>query len=569
MQQLLQKLEERGLLDGLAVEAARAKIAAGERFDHAVLSVNGLSEAQLLPVLAGELGVDLIDMEGFTPVAGLFNGLPARVLSRHQLMPVARDGDSLTVATASLFDTAGLDELRLATGLRIIPALAPADQIAKALGKHLGVGAETVQSLVRDAGDIQVIDQSKGESVDLAQQAEDASIIQFVNQVLMEAIERRATDVHFEPFEKRLSVRYRVDGVLVDATLPQEVQRFQAAIVSRLKILSHLDIAEKRLPQDGRIKLVVAGREVDVRVSVIPMLFGEAVVLRLLDRSSTLVGLDGLGMASRDQSVFEDILTQPHGIVLVTGPTGSGKTTTLYAGLSKINSIERKIITIEDPIEYHLEGVNQIQVATKAGLTFSKGLRAVLRHDPDVVLIGEIRDRETADIAVQASLTGHLVFSTLHTNDAPGALTRLMDMGVEPFLVASSLEMVVAQRLVRLICNNCKQPVDASEDRLMRERFGGQVPEALYRGVGCEKCNGTGYRGRQGIFEMMPITDELRSHVTARASSLEVRKTAVEQGMKSLREDGWRLIHSGATTIDEVMRVAKDERADAAGEGGG
>jgi len=568
MQHLLGKLNALGLLDEQAADAARKKIAQGERFDQAVLSVNGLSEAQLLPVLANELGVEVFDLEGFAPPPGLLDGLPARVLSTHQLMPVAREDDRLTIATASLFETDGIDELRISTGLNIQPVLAPKDQVARALSQHLGVGAATVQSLVQDTNGVQVIAEGKGESLDLAQQAEDASIIQFVNQVLVEAIDRRATDVHFEPFESRLSVRYRIDGVLVDATLPAEVQQFQAAIVSRLKILSQLDIAEKRLPQDGRIKLLVAGREVDVRVSVIPMLYGEAVVLRLLDRASTLVGLDGLGMGGVSKQAFESVLTQPHGIVLVTGPTGSGKTTTLYAALAKINSVERKIITIEDPIEYHLEGVNQIQVALKAGLTFSTGLRAILRHDPDVVLIGEIRDRETADIAVQASLTGHLVFSTLHTNDAPGALTRLIDMGVEPFLVASSLEMVVAQRLVRLICRDCKTPLDAREDSRLRSQFGDKLPSVLYHGGGCDQCNHTGFRGRQGIFEMMPMTDELRTHITSRASTVEVRKTAVAQGMKSLREDGWRLIEAGLTTVDEVLRVTKDERdAEHDGEG--
>ncbi len=348
--------------------------------------------------------------------------------------------------------------------------------------------------------------------MDLSEAAEDASIIKFVNQVLAEAIERRATDVHFEPFENAFRVRYRVDGVLQEANIPPEVRQFQPAIVSRLKILSHLDIAEKRLPQDGRIKLQVAAREIDVRVSVIPMLHGEAVVLRLLDRGAMLLGLEHLGMAERDRRLFERILDLPHGIVLVTGPTGSGKTTTLYAGLSRINDVERKIITIEDPIEYHLHGINQIQVSTKAGLTFARGLRSILRHDPDVILIGEIRDRETAEIAVQASLTGHLVFSTLHTNDAPGAITRLVDMGIEPYLVASSLEMVLAQRLVRLICPACRQPYAAPDADALRSELGGEIPDQLYHGRGCRQCQGTGYRGRTGIFELMPVTERIRVH---------------------------------------------------------
>jgi general secretion pathway protein E/type IV pilus assembly protein PilB len=407
---------------------------------------------------------------------------------------------------------------------------------------------------------VQVVDREDDENVDLSAAAQDASIIKFVNQVLSEAIDRRATDVHFEPFEDALRVRYRVDGVLQEANIPPEVRQFHPAIVSRLKILSHLDIAEKRLPQDGRIRLKVSGREVDVRVSVIPMLHGEAVVLRLLDRGAMLLGLEHLGMADRDREIFERILAMPHGIILVTGPTGSGKTTTLYAALSRINDVSRKIVTIEDPIEYHLRGINQIQVSSKAGLTFARGLRSILRHDPDVILVGEIRDRETAEIAVQASLTGHLVFSTLHTNDAPGALTRLVDMGIEPYLVASSLESVLAQRLVRLICKNCKETFPAEDVEALKRQFGDEAPDVLYWGRGCRECQGTGYRGRTGIFETMLVTGGIRGMILERTSAGEIRKTAARQGMMSLREDGWRLVRAGRTTVEEVLRVTTDER---------
>ncbi len=324
--------------------------------------------------------------------------------------------------------------------------------------------------------------------------------------MLQEALESRATDVHVEPFEDVLRVRYRVDGVLVEANIPPSVRKYQAAIVSRLKILSHLDIAEKRVPQDGRIRLKVAGREIDLRVSVIPMIHGEAVVMRILDRGDAGYGLEKLGMSSRDSNIWTQILDLPHGIVLVTGPTGSGKTTTLYSALSKINNTDLKIITIEDPVEYQLRGINQIQVNTKSGLTFGSGLRAILRHDPDVCLIGEIRDKETAEIAVQAQLTGHLVFSTLHTNDAPGACARLIDMGIEPYLVSSTLEMVCAQRLVRLICKHCKAEAPPDEVDKLKAQYGAEVPDVLYRGKGCRHCQGQGYRGRQGVFEMMPIT---------------------------------------------------------------
>jgi general secretion pathway protein E/type IV pilus assembly protein PilB len=566
MQDVLKHLNERGLLDASAVSEAADLLEQGEPFERAVLSVDGMTEDTLLPVIAERFGIDFVDLSGVVPPREWLAKLPAHVLSRHQLFPIDEDNGRLRVATNTLTNAAGLDELRVTTGMAIQPVLATGPQIAEALSKHLGVGAATMQSLMQSG--ITVVEEDDL-GVDLADDAEDASIIQFVNQILVEAIERRATDVHFEPFEGKLVVRYRVDGVLQEATLPAEVRRFQAAIVSRLKIISQLDIAEKRLPQDGRIKLMVAGREVDVRVSVIPMLYGEAVVLRLLDRSSTLVGLEGLGMAGNDLTRYHQVLGVPHGIVLVTGPTGSGKTTTLYASLAEINDVERKIITIEDPIEYHLEGVNQIQVATKTGLTFAKGLRAILRHDPDVVLIGEIRDRETADIAVQASLTGHLVFSTLHTNDAPGAITRLIDMGVEPFLVASSLEMVVAQRLVRLICQACKEAIPIHDAKRIRSEYGSDLPDALYHGRGCSKCSGTGYRGRKGIFELMPMSDELRHHVTENASAQVIRRTAIEQGMSSLRQDGWRLIQLGMTTVEEVLRVTKDERSESAKRSGG
>jgi type II secretory ATPase GspE/PulE/Tfp pilus assembly ATPase PilB-like protein len=323
--------------------------------------------------------------------------------------------------------------------------------------------------------------------------------------------------------------------------------------------LSKLDIAEKRIPQDGRIKIRISDHEIDVRVSVIPMLYGEAVVLRLLDRSSVLLGLDKLGMSDRDLDLTKMILERPHGIILVTGPTGSGKTTSLYAALSQINDVRRKIITIEDPIEYQLHGINQIQVSRKAGLTFASGLRSILRHDPDVVLVGEIRDAETAEIAIQASLTGHLVFSTLHTNDAPTALTRLVDMGIEPYLVASSLEAVAAQRLVRVICPNCKEQLTAGEAKVLRKRFNSKLPDVLYKGKGCKNCQETGYLGRIGIFEMMLVTDDIRSLILENASARDLRRIAARQGTTSLREDGFRHVREGRTTVEEVLRVTKDD----------
>jgi general secretion pathway protein E len=569
MQDIVSQMQRDSLLDGPAAERIRALVDDGTVLDEALLAGSGMAEEELLRYLAREFGVPYVDLERQPPQREFLSQFPAHILLRHNLMPLSEEGGVLTVASSKVFDTAGQEELRMATGKELKLALAPSAEIERCLRRCMGVGADTVQSLVLETAEsgVQVVDQFGEEDVDLAEAAEDASIIRFVNQVLTEAIGLRATDVHFEPYEDELRVRYRVDGVLQEASIPPEVRRFQAAIVSRLKILSHLDIAEKRLPQDGRIKLKIAGREIDVRVSVIPMLHGEAVVLRLLDRSTALLGLEHLGISDEDLAIFEHVLGLPHGIILVTGPTGSGKTTTLYAALSRINDVERNIITIEDPIEYHLRGINQIQVATKAGLTFARGLRSVLRHDPDVILVGEIRDLETAEIAVQASLTGHLVFSTLHTNDAPSAPTRLVDMGVEPYLVASSLEAVLAQRLVRLICPHCKEQIPETEAAPLRAQIGPDAPAVLYRGRGCRECLGTGYRGRTGIFEFMLVGDEVRELILRRAPSGEVREAAMRHGMRTLRMDGLRHVAMGRTTLDEVLRVTKDERLGAAQNG--
>ena len=462
MNSVFAKLIEEGLLTEVSAAAVRDAVHAGKPLDDALREAQGVSEDKILRSLAAYFEMPFVDLEKdgakFNPSKELLSRFPVRILLDHRLMPVEEGPDGVTVLTHRLFDTSGLDQLRLATGIELKPVLAPSTEIERFAKKYLGVGADTLQSMgISTDDDVKVVEEHHDDDLDLTSAAQDASIIKFVNQIMAEALESRATDVgHVEPFEDQLRVRYRIDGVLVEANIPNSVRKYHAAIVSRIKILSHLDIAEKRVPQDGRIRLRVAGREIDLRVSVIPMIHGEAVVLRILDRGETLLGLEHLGMSKRDNAVWNKVLDLPHGIALVTGPTGSGKTTTLYAALSKINNADLKIVTIEDPVEYQLKGINQIQVNTKSGLTFGAGLRAILRHDPDVCLIGEIRDKETADIAVQASLTGHLVFSTLHTNDAPGATTRLIDMGVEPYLVSSTVEMILAQRLVRLICKFCK-----------------------------------------------------------------------------------------------------------------
>jgi general secretion pathway protein E/type IV pilus assembly protein PilB len=564
VQDVVAKLVAEGLLDAEAAHQVTDAVEQGKSLDDALHAAPGVVEEKILRFFAAYFDVPFVDLDKdaakHAPSKELLAKFPARILLDRQLMPLAENGEGVAIVTSRVFDSAGLDELRLATGLDVHPVLAPSTEIDRFIKKYLGVGADTLQSMgVNEQDDITVLEESNEGDLDLSNAAHDASIIKFVNQVLAEALESRATDVHVEPFENQLRVRYRVDGVLVEANIPPQVRKYHAAIVSRIKILSHLDIAEKRLPQDGRIRLKVAGREIDLRVSVIPMIHGEAVVLRILDRGDAILGLEHLGMSSRDRGIWDRVLDLPHGIILVTGPTGSGKTTTLYAALSKINNADLKIITIEDPVEYQLRGINQIQVNTKSGLTFGSGLRAILRHDPDVVLIGEIRDRETAEIAVQASLTGHLVFSTLHTNDAPGACTRLVDMEIEPYLVASTLESVLAQRLVRLICPKCKEEFPSDEVDKLRQEFGDDVPDVLYRGRGCRNCQGTGYRGRQGVFEMMPVTDEVRGLILDHASSREIRKVAIRQGMNSLRGDGWRLIREGRTTPEEVLRLTKDE----------
>ncbi len=560
MSHVLDRLVEKGLLDEPAALGVRTRMADGASLREA-LSQGGMAEDKLLRFLAEELGMSFVDVEKEEITEEFLQQFPAKVLLEGHVLPLPGDNGDTLVVIPDPFDTSAVDQLRLATGRSFQIGLAPLPEIDRQVKRFLGVGADTVQSLISEAGaqGLQILDATFDEDMDLTEAAEGASIIKFVNQILSEAIDLRATDVHIEPFEKELRVRYRVDGVLQQASVAQEVKQFQPAIVSRLKILAKLDIAEKRVPQDGRIKIRINEREIDVRVSVIPMLYGEAVVLRLLDRGAMLMGLRKLGMSNEDLPNMEMILERPHGILLVTGPTGSGKTTTLYASLAHINDIERKIITIEDPIEYQLHGINQIQVSRKAGLSFASGLRSILRHDPDVVLVGEIRDLETAEIAIQASLTGHLVFSTLHTNDAPSALTRLVDMGIEPYLVASSLEAVLAQRLVRVICQDCKTPLPAQEVIRIQKQYGEDLPETLYEGQGCRLCGGTGYRGRQGIFEMMVVTDELRSLILGNVSARDLRRVAVKQGMISLREDGMRHLAEGKTTIREILRVTKDE----------
>ena len=551
MSRLLQQLVDDRSLSALDAERLAALPTSESQ-------ANLSSEEAALQWLAKEYGLEFTSLEALEIDRDAISLFPARILIKEQLLPLRQSVEGVEVATSRLFDPQGLESLKALSGLNITPVLATSESIQREIKSRLGVGADTIDTLKDDAA-FQVIDEGDLEETDLDQAAGDASIIRFVNQVLSDAIEMRATDIHLEPFENELQIRYRVDGLLLEVPVPNEIKRFQPAIVSRIKILSHLDIAEKRLPQDGRIKLRVKRTEVDVRVSIIPMLHGEAVVMRLLKQDNTVLSLDNLGMGEKERSIFRKILGTPHGIFLVTGPTGSGKTTTLYTALSEINDKIRKIVTVEDPIEYQIRGINQIQVSEKTGLTFSVGLRSILRHDPDVVLVGEIRDQETARIAVQASLTGHLVFSTLHTNDAPSALTRLVDMGVEPYLVASSLEGVLAQRLVRVLCPSCKSEDHSDKAATLKETFNIPAGVPIFQPVGCAECRNTGFHGRHAVFEMMSLNQKVRQHILQNCSSGELKELAIKDGMTTLSEDGWRLVREGITTPDEVLRVTKSE----------
>ena len=454
---LTETLTRRGLLtpEQLA-EAEKLREAEGLRLDRAILQLGFMTERQLLDVMSRELHLPVVDLEKIEITQELLQSLPAKIVYRKKLFPVGRMNGTLKVATSDAFDLYALDDIRLVTGLHVQPVLAPGDEIEKLIKTHYGLGGDTLDEMVgsNDAGAVAA---STGEATeDLLEMAQEASVIRLVNEIILEAVNERASDIHIEPYEHEMSIRYRIDGVLQEASVPPQMHRFQAAIISRIKILSNLNIAERRVPQDGRIKFQVGGKQIDVRVSVIPMIFGEGVVMRLLDKSNVLFTLPELGMDVDTYGVFKGLIDRPHGIFLVTGPTGSGKTTTLYAALNAIVGPEIKVLTVEDPVEYNLKGVNQIPVNHQVGMTFEKGLRAILRHDPDVVMIGEIRDLETARAATQAAMTGHLVLSTLHTNDAASAALRLIDMGIEPYLVSSTLIGSMAQRLVRVFAASAK-----------------------------------------------------------------------------------------------------------------
>ncbi len=519
------------------------------------------TEEAFLESLASVLRLPFLRLGTMTIEAAILEKLPTRAVFQYNVIPYAIENGALMVATNDPFDAGLVDALRLASGMRIKLALALLNDIANAVKKFYGVGADTMEKLMQDNQRIEVAPDESLMKTDLSELDQEASIVRFVNQIIWEAYQERSTDIHMEPMENQLRIRYRVDGVLHQTPLPAQLSRFQAAIISRIKVMANMDIAEKRLPQDGRIGMRIQGEDIDIRVSTLPTAYGESVSLRLLMRGKEFIGLRQLGLRERDETIIRKIIEKPNGIILVTGPTGSGKSTSLYAYLHEINTIDQRIITVEDPIEYEMAGINQCNVKADIGLTFASALRSILRQDPDIIMIGEIRDFETAEIAIRASLTGHLVFSTLHTNDAGGAVTRLLDMGVEPFLVASSLEAVVAQRLVRRLCPACKRPV-TKPDLVFLRSVGFPIdkiePDTIHEAVGCETCRMTGFRGRTGLYELLQITETIEPLILARSSSNTIKQKAVEEGMLTLRDDGWSKVLEGMTTIEEVVRVSEE-----------
>ncbi|MDR7532786.1 MAG: type II secretion system ATPase GspE [Armatimonadota bacterium] len=537
-------------------EALEIQARTGERLGQVLRDIGAITDADLARGMARQWGYPYVVLGERALNAEVVKLIPHPLAARHKCVAVDRRGNRLVVALADPLNVIALDDIRLVTGLEVDPAVATEEDIAQALARSYQITDTLIERALRDSvPDYQVEAGEEDPSVEqLRSLVEEAPVVKLVNLVIDEAVKQGASDIHIEPHRGGIWVRFRVDGVLRDVMNPPK--NLKAALVSRVKIMADMDISERRRPQDGRIHLITEGRGVDLRVSTLPTMFGEKVVMRILDQSQALIGLGRLGFHSDTLRQWESAISKPHGMLLVTGPTGSGKTTTLYATLSKLNTPDKNIITVEDPVEYQLARINQVQVNPKAGLTFANGLRSILRQDPDIVMVGEIRDRETAEIAVQAALTGHLVLSTLHTNDAAGAITRLIDMGVEAFLISSSVIAVLAQRLARAICPRCKvgyaPPPDAL-GRLGAERIDSEV--VFYRGQGCDYCRGTGYKGRIGIFELLTVTDPIRELVVRRAPSTEIKAQAIREGMRTLRDDGLEKVLAGISTIDEILRV--------------
>jgi type II secretion system protein E len=556
-------LVEDGLVSAEQLEVALAEQRRGDgtkRIGEILVQLRFLSDQNLLRVLSTQLDCPIVDLVQEPPDPEVLDIVPSEFAGKHHLIPLRRNDDTLVVAMADPLDISGIDDLHLLTGLDIAPMLAlPADiqrVLEQAYMSRMIAGVKDAERAVDDDENVDV--------ADLQKMAKEELVIQMVNLIINQAIQDRASDIHIEPFDKELRVRYRIDGVLHEVNSPPK--RFHAAVISRIKILSDMNIAERRLPQDGRMRIRASGRQIDLRISTIPTVYGEGCVMRILDKRTAMLGMTELGMEREMFGKFRRLIQEPHGIVLVTGPTGSGKTTTLYAALNEIYSVEKKIITVEDPVEYQLNGVNQMQALPQIGLTFASALRSIVRQDPDIIMVGEIRDHETVEIAIQAALTGHLVFSTLHTNDAAGAVSRLLDMGAEPFLVASSLIGVVAQRLVRMNCPHCREPYEEKPEILHEIGIDPAVVrrQPLVRGKGCPECRGLGYRGRSGIYEFLTVDEDIRRMVIERESAATIKSYGVKkQGMVSMLRDGREKVLQGHTTIAEVLRVCQREDFDA------
>jgi type IV pilus assembly protein PilB len=523
-----------------------------------------LSDRDIIDALAKELKLEVVDLKTIDIAPQVISKVPVKFASFYEFMPVSIEGNVLTVAISSPMDVRIEDDIRVHLGLETREVLSLKADLNEALKKYYGLASDTIEKILsKDPSKHKQPKHSEVWVEDIEKKSEDPSVAKLVNQIILEAYQKRATDIHLEPYRDKVRLRYRIDGLLVDGNLPSEAKHFLPAILSRIKIMSNLSITEKRLPQDGSAVVRTNDQDLDLRVSTIPTPRGESMVIRILPTKSMRTDLESLGLNEFNAAKFRSLITRPHGIVFVTGPTGSGKTTTLYACLHELNRDAHKIITIEDPVEYEMEGITQIQVNPKINFSFAEGLRSILRHDPDIIMVGEVRDLETAEIAIRTALTGHLVFSTLHTNDAASGITRLIDMGVEPYLVASSVEAFVAQRLVRLICQSCKQedmdvPAKVRSEMQQSLKLNGRIP--VYKGAGCDKCNRTGFYGRTAIYEIFEMTEDIRALLTTKPRIEQLKSLAIKNGMKTLRQNGWQCVAAGMTTPSEVMYVtAKDD----------
>jgi type IV pilus assembly protein PilB len=562
------KMEKRNFAEILAAQgiitpdqltqAVEEQKRTGEQLGKVLVKLGFITETEMIKFLGSQMDIPLIRLDNYLIDPQIIDLVPQSLARRYTLIPVFKSNDTLTVAMTDPLDVFAIDDLQARTKCRIVSAVASEADILKAIDQYYGIG-ESMEEVVKEASEekfkleeIEELELDKIESL-----VEEMPIIKLVNLIILQAIKDRASDIHIEPEKDKLRMRYRIDGILYE--IPSPPKRLQPAIISRIKIMAGMDIAEKRIPQDGRLRLKARNKEIDIRVATLPTLFGEKVALRILEQAAMIVDLEKLGLSPDMRKKYEEVISRPYGIVLSTGPTGCGKSSTLYASLNKIKSTKTNIITIEDPIEYQIDLVNQVQINPKAGLVFASGLRSFLRQDPDIIMVGEIRDLETAEISVHAALTGHLVLSTLHTNDAPTAFTRLIDMGMEPFLISSSITGVMAQRLVRTICPNCKEEYQPSREIL--EELG--IPEAkglkFARGKKCRECKETGYAGRTGIFELLVTNEKIKGMVVKKSSALDLRKEALKSGMKSLRDDGIAKLKKGITTVEEVLRVTQEE----------